>query len=638
MFWSQTNAGHTTRSAARFSQTRIPEVSSLGGRRRWRQHQQAACRRQPMTRKTTAEPLRFADPPPPQPSSALSPNARRHRGDAAWADHRHAVPAEPQCATSSTTACAQDDHGYIWRTGLLMLAITLMQVVFSVGAVYFGSRTAMGFGRDVRQQPVPPSHRLLRTRGQPLRRTIVDHPHHQRRATGADARRHGQHHAGRRAAHDDRRRLHGVARGRRAVGDAARERAALVDRVSAASSCAWCRSSARCRCASIRSTESCASRSSVSESCGHSSASPTRSTVSPGPTMSSPPRHCALGASCHACSRPSCSCSTPRWSAAVWLGADRIGNGQMQIGALVAFLSYLVQILMSVMMATFVVMMIPRASVCADRISEVSTPKPRSCPRRSRLREVTARGLLELRHVGFHYPGAEDAGVERHLAHRPGRPDHRDHRQHRLGQDHIVASHAPTLRRHLGHGTRRRCRRTRARARGAVETHRTRAAAALPVLRHRRQQPALRRSRRHRRRAVAGAGDRPSGRLRAGDDGRVSNTHQPRRHQRLGRAAAASRNRAGVGAQARDLSLRRFVLRARSRDRRTVAGRARTAHRRRRRADRRAAGFDDLERRPDPRARRRAHGGAGHARRTPRDSCPTYAEIVASQITEEDAA
>jgi ATP-binding cassette subfamily B protein len=92
---------------------------------------------------------------------------------------------------------------------------------------------------------------------------------------------------------------------------------------------------------------------------------------------------------------------------AVWFGANRINSGDMQIGELVAFLTYLVQILMSVMMATFVVMMIPRASVCADRIVDVlGTDTSVVAPARP-VTEVTTRGVLELRHVGFHYPGAE---------------------------------------------------------------------------------------------------------------------------------------------------------------------------------------------------------------------------------------
>ena len=57
--------------------------------------------------------------------------------------------------------------------------------------------------------------------------------------------------------------------------------------------------------------------------------------------------------------------------AVLWFGAHRIDSGGMQIGALTAFLSYLMQILMSVMMATFMFMMVPRAEVCAERIEEV---------------------------------------------------------------------------------------------------------------------------------------------------------------------------------------------------------------------------------------------------------------------------
>ncbi len=57
--------------------------------------------------------------------------------------------------------------------------------------------------------------------------------------------------------------------------------------------------------------------------------------------------------------------------AVIWFGGHRVDSGQMEVGALTAFLSYLMQILMSVMMATFMLMMVPRASVCGDRIAEV---------------------------------------------------------------------------------------------------------------------------------------------------------------------------------------------------------------------------------------------------------------------------
>ena len=61
--------------------------------------------------------------------------------------------------------------------------------------------------------------------------------------------------------------------------------------------------------------------------------------------------------------------------AAIWIGADRIGNGQMQVGALIAFLSYLIQILMSVMMATFVAVLAPRVG---ERRAHPGGPRTRS--------------------------------------------------------------------------------------------------------------------------------------------------------------------------------------------------------------------------------------------------------------------
>jgi ATP-binding cassette subfamily B multidrug efflux pump len=92
---------------------------------------------------------------------------------------------------------------------------------------------------------------------------------------------------------------------------------------------------------------------------------------------------------------------------ALWLGGNRIGNGDMQIGALIAFLSYLVQILMSVMMATFVAVLVPRASVCADRIQEVlDTSTTIGEPDRA-VTAISRHNTLELDHVGFRYPGAE---------------------------------------------------------------------------------------------------------------------------------------------------------------------------------------------------------------------------------------
>jgi ATP-binding cassette subfamily B protein len=94
--------------------------------------------------------------------------------------------------------------------------------------------------------------------------------------------------------------------------------------------------------------------------------------------------------------------------AVLWFGGHRVDAGEMQIGSLTAFLTYLILILMSVMMATFMAMMIPRAAVCAERIQEVldtasSVPAPADP-----VTQVAARGELELRGVGFSYPGADE--------------------------------------------------------------------------------------------------------------------------------------------------------------------------------------------------------------------------------------
>jgi len=92
--------------------------------------------------------------------------------------------------------------------------------------------------------------------------------------------------------------------------------------------------------------------------------------------------------------------------AVLWFGAGRVDSGQMQIGALTAFLMYLMLILTSVMMATFMAIMIPRAAVCADRIGEVLKTESSVVPPPNPVRDVRSRAELELRDVEFRYPGA----------------------------------------------------------------------------------------------------------------------------------------------------------------------------------------------------------------------------------------
>ncbi|MEY6564564.1 ABC transporter ATP-binding protein [Streptomyces sp. PGLac3x] len=94
--------------------------------------------------------------------------------------------------------------------------------------------------------------------------------------------------------------------------------------------------------------------------------------------------------------------------AVVWFGAHRIDSGAMEIGSLTAFLAYLMQIVMSVMMATFMFMMVPRAEVCAERIQEVLETSSSVVPPAEPVRELAGRGTLEMRAAGFRYPGAEE--------------------------------------------------------------------------------------------------------------------------------------------------------------------------------------------------------------------------------------
>lgn len=93
--------------------------------------------------------------------------------------------------------------------------------------------------------------------------------------------------------------------------------------------------------------------------------------------------------------------------AVLWLGADRISHRDLQVGSLVAYLTYLVQILMAVVMTTFMTSMIPRAAVAAERIGEVLDTEPSVRVASSPVTAVTEHGTVEFRNVGFRYPGAE---------------------------------------------------------------------------------------------------------------------------------------------------------------------------------------------------------------------------------------
>ncbi len=104
--------------------------------------------------------------------------------------------------------------------------------------------------------------------------------------------------------------------------------------------------------------------------------------------------------------------------AVLWFGGHLVADGSMQIGSLTAFLTYLLQILMSVMMATFMFVLVPRAEICAERIVEVlgtdpdvqPPARPVALPSRAAANgqgSAGQGGTVELRRAEFRYPGAQ---------------------------------------------------------------------------------------------------------------------------------------------------------------------------------------------------------------------------------------
>ena len=301
---------------------------------------------------------------------------------------------------------AQNDHPYIWRTGLMMLGVTVVQIVFAASAVYFGARTAMGFGRDVRRnlfhQVTGYSAREVNHFGSPSLITRITNDVQQVQmlvvmgctmlVAAPLTLIGGIFMALREDVHLSAMLLVSVPALAIAVGIVVvrmvpqfREMQTRIDSVNRIF---------REQIIGMRVVRAFVREPDEVERFGAANDALTATSLRAGRLMSRmfPTVMLVLNTS---------------MVAAVWLGANRIQSGEMQIGELVAFLTYLVQILMSVMMATFVVMMIPRASVCADRIVEVlDTDTSVVAPVRPVV-EVNARGVLELRHVSFHYPGAE---------------------------------------------------------------------------------------------------------------------------------------------------------------------------------------------------------------------------------------
>ncbi|WP_159718010.1 ABC transporter ATP-binding protein [Actinomyces marmotae] len=93
----------------------------------------------------------------------------------------------------------------------------------------------------------------------------------------------------------------------------------------------------------------------------------------------------------------------------IWYGGHSVGSGEVEVGTLIAFMAYLMQILMGIVLASFMTMMIPRAAVCAERISEVLAVDPSLTVAEGAVTAFPEPGGVELRDVTFAYPGAEAA-------------------------------------------------------------------------------------------------------------------------------------------------------------------------------------------------------------------------------------
>ncbi|MEJ4119705.1 ABC transporter ATP-binding protein [Corynebacterium marquesiae] len=98
--------------------------------------------------------------------------------------------------------------------------------------------------------------------------------------------------------------------------------------------------------------------------------------------------------------------------AVLWFGGHRVDEGLVNVGSLTAFLQYLLQILAAVMMGTFMAMMLPRAIICARRITEVLKHEPSITPPSSTSSPEACVGTVEFRNVGFSYAGADAPVLE----------------------------------------------------------------------------------------------------------------------------------------------------------------------------------------------------------------------------------
>ncbi|MGA0116927.1 MAG: ABC transporter ATP-binding protein [Ilumatobacteraceae bacterium] len=300
----------------------------------------------------------------------------------------------------------KNDVGYIWRMGGIMLLVTVAQVTFSVAAVYIGSKVAMGFGRDVRRnlfhQVNSFSSREVAQFGAPSLITRITNDVQQVQmlvlmtctlilgapftAIGGIAM----------AMHQDLglSRILMVSIPILAVLLALiissmvptfRKMQERIDRINEIM---------REQLTGIRVVRAFAREPEEAERFAVANTSLTETAL--------------RGGRLQALMFPTATLIVNFSSVAVvWFGSDRISEGLMRPGALIAFLTYLTQILMSVMMTTWMAALIPRSAVSAERIMEVLGTETSVVISQTPITDISATAQLEFDHVGFQYPGAE---------------------------------------------------------------------------------------------------------------------------------------------------------------------------------------------------------------------------------------
>jgi ATP-binding cassette subfamily B protein len=300
----------------------------------------------------------------------------------------------------------KNDIGYIWRMGGIMLLVTLAQVIFSVTAVYFGSKVAMGFGRDVRRQLFSQvnafSTREVAVFGAPSLITRITNDVQQVQMLvlmtctlilGAPFTAIGGIFM---AMHQDL----GLSRILMvsipilavllsliisSMVPTFRKMQERIDRINEI---------LREQLTGIRVVRAFAREPEEAERFSVANDAVTQTAL--------------RGGRLQALMFPTATLVVNVSSVAVvWFGSDRIAEGTMKPGAMIAFLTYLTQILMSVMMTTWMAALIPRAAVSAERIMEVLETPSSIVIADNPITELSQTAVLQFDHVSFRYPGAE---------------------------------------------------------------------------------------------------------------------------------------------------------------------------------------------------------------------------------------